>query len=135
MHDNELIIHKPTEWKTKKMRMQITVKTRFSALHAWEDIPPDHPMQFLKTPHRHEFHVTAKWPVYHDNRDREFILAKQELDQFIATRWGPQNGTPRYIGSMSCEMLAQEIMDAFGCSYVQVEEDGENGAEVFAEVM
>jgi len=32
---------------------------------------------------------------------------------------------------MSCEMLAREIYKQFGCTYVSVFEDNENGAEVY----
>ena len=41
------------------------------------------------------------------------------------------NSRTHEFGAKSCEMLAKEIMEEFGCCYVSVFEDNENGAEIY----
>lgn len=121
---------------------KIIVKTEFDAMHHWKncDIPA---VDFLKHPHRHKFYVTAKFKVSHDDRDLEFFLVKSKLDDIISTLYpieGPLN--IRNLGSRSCEMVCQDIIDAFlempisqtsphfEWMLCSVFEDNENGAEV-----
>lgn len=106
--------------------MHVYCTTRFTAMHAWDDAPDE--VAFLRSPHRHEFHVRLSVEVDHDDRDIEFIMLKRALDGFIAARI---LGTDR-----SCEQYASAIRDHFAEQYpgraitVDVSEDGENGAIV-----
>jgi len=102
----------------------IKVNTIFKALHNWEgcDIPE---VMFLKYPHHHEFEISVKMYISHDDRDIEFICYQRWLDNFLEVSFPEHN-----LGSRSCEMLAKMIADAsikeFGDRDITVEfsEDG-----------
>lgn len=105
------------------MIASIVVTLRFEALHQWRDcdIPE---VDFLRNKHRHVFHVRAEKAVSHNDRDIEIIRFKRELEQHIKESCGARKD----LGWMSCEDIAEQIMRKFGCSVVEVLEDGENGA-------
>lgn len=106
------------------MKISVIVNTKFPAIHCWPECPiPE--VSFLKTPHRHEFHVTAKKQVFHNDRDIEFIQLKNKINMIIDTKWRNQD-----IGSTSCEDICEELINLFGLNYCRVLEDGENGAEI-----
>lgn len=83
-------------------------------------------VQFLETRHRHNFGIIAKTKVNHDNRDREFILLKREVQDYIERVYG----RPAEFKSMSCEAIARDIIEIFDFDYVSVNEDEENFAEI-----
>lgn len=110
------------------MKTRIVVTTRFEALHYWPDCPFED-VKFLRNPHRHVFHVIMKFPVNHNDRDREFILAKRGLEEWINQYWNKQD-----LGSKSCEDLCTELLIRFpDAVFVSVFEDNENGAEIINE--
>ena len=92
--------------------------------HCWPECPiPE--VDYLRFPHRHMFHIKAYKKVSHSDRDVEFIKLKQEITTYI------QNAYPLgKFGSMSCEMLAHELIMNFSLSRCDVSEDNENGAIV-----
>jgi len=108
----------------------VIINTRFPAFHNWPDAPQE--VHYLRSIHRHEFHVTMKIRVEHENRDVEFITAKNDLDSIIGESYVNRN----YSG-LSCEHLCNELYAdmkegiGYHVVYVCVMEDGENGAEVF----
>lgn len=110
----------------------IVVQTRFESLHFWRDAPDE--VLFLKTPHRHEFHVRLKLEVEHGNRELEFILVKRWLDKFLEP-W-TERAKRGEATTDSCEHIARIILRVAHQKYgerrasVSVFEDGENGAEV-----
>ncbi len=83
-------------------------------------------VEFLEYRHRHNFNIVAKKQVCHDDRDKEFILLKREVQHFIAKRYG----CPAEFGSMSCESICRKLQEAFDLDYVLVGEDNENFAEI-----
>lgn len=103
--------------------------TRFSSLHCWPEAPPE--VAYLADPHRHEFHVRVEVPVRHADRDIEFILLKQFIDDVIEGL-----GLTPNAGTKSCEQMATQLRDEVEREYeasgvsVTVSEDGENGATV-----
>ena len=84
-------------------------------------------VDFLEQRHRHNFGICAKKKVYSDERDDEFILWKREVENYIERNYG----RPAEFNAMSCEAIARDILEAFDCEYVAVDEDGENFAEIF----
>lgn len=112
----------------KELQNSIRVRTRFEDFHKWEDAPDE--VAFLRSLHRHEFHVTAKIGVSHQDRQIEFIMYKRWLDQFILDQVKPMPPTK------SCEMMATRIIEGTLTEYgdrfiaVEVSEDGENGGMV-----
>jgi hypothetical protein len=109
----------------------IVVQTRFSAVHCWPDCPHDD-VGFLRNSHRHEFHVTLKLQVSHDNRELEFLQVKKTLDTYVRAHFHEKN-----LQQGSCEMIAESIAFDMNNDFnnkvkmVSVFEDGENGAEVY----
>jgi hypothetical protein len=105
------------------------VKTRFTGEHRWPNAPDE--VAFLRDYHRHEFHVEVSVEQTHNDRDVEYIMMKRALDDFLS-EW------PQKLGSKSCEMMAEDIIEDFLVpNYgderrygVSVIEDGENGALV-----
>ena len=107
------------------MTKTIVIKTQFEGIHQWPDcnIPEVH---FLRNPHRHIFHVTMKFKVDHNNREKEFIVAKRQLEDVLRIDYADKD-----LGAMSCEDIAEKLMAHFQASYVSVFEDNENGAEIY----
>jgi hypothetical protein len=104
--------------------INIIINTKFPAIHFWPDCDIDE-VSYLKNYHRHEFHVQAKAPVTHENRDIEFIQLKNKIDKWIYENWHNKN-----LQAKSCETMCTELMFTFPeLSYVRVLEDGENGSE------
>lgn len=105
----------------------IQVRLQFEGQHCWPEAPDQ--VDFLRSPHRHMFHVRVRMNVQHSDRELEFILVKRDLQKLV-DGWGFD------LRSKSCENMALEIMlyldDKYKRGYVEVEvnEDGENGAVV-----
>jgi len=113
----------------KKRRIIIT--TDFIAIHHWPgcDIPE---VDYLRFPHRHKFYVQMKFNVSHADRDIEFISKKEEIDTYIHEHLFPKTGIEAVSKiTLSCEAIAEQLLDRFGAQYVSVFEDNENGAEVY----
>tara|TARA_B100001057_G_scaffold409402_1_gene424062 strand:- start:266 stop:607 length:342 start_codon:yes stop_codon:yes gene_type:complete len=105
------------------MKTNIIVKLTYAGIHCWKDCPLEL-VKYLRHPHRHTFYITCKKEVNHDDRDIEIILFKKNILDYIDTVY---NGD---FGTMSCEMIAKDLVLEFGLNYCEVLEDNENGAEV-----
>jgi hypothetical protein len=112
------------------MTTNIIVKLDYEALHNWPkvaEVLPDSPeIHFLQYPHRHIFHIQMEKHVSHSDRDVEIILFKREVISHLCHKFRGD------LGSWSCEMLAEYLLKEFGCTSVEVLEDNENGAKVYA---
>ena len=84
-------------------------------------------VDFLSDRHRHIFYFECEKKVNHDDRDVEFILFKREVQQFLLEKYG----NPCEFGSMSCEMIARELLEKYELESCIVWEDFENGARLF----
>jgi len=111
------------------IRPYIVVKVRWEGLHFWPgcDIQS---VSFLRDRHRHIFHIEIGKAVSHGDRDIEIIVFKRAVIACLDAHF-----PDRDMGSLSCEQLAEFLLKEFGASWVKVLEDGENGAEVRAEVI
>lgn len=101
---------------------EIIVRFQVEGWHCWPGAP-DH-RAYLRTPHRHMFHVDVSMPVGHDDREVEF----HDLLDFCRAAMPPGD-----YGHRSCEMLARELYQKITRRYtrravVSVFEDGEVGA-------
>jgi hypothetical protein len=110
------------------VRLQVDGEHNFPA--AAELFPE---VAFLASPHRHIFHIEAKVEVFHDNRDKEFIMLKRDMLDYLKKVYYNDSKRTHVFGPMSCEMICKDIMTQFNCKSVQVWEDLENGAEVVRE--
>jgi len=88
-------------------------------------------MEILRQDHRHMFHMKAYKTVNHDDRDVEFIQLKHEILDYLK-KYYDEDKRSHYFGSMSCEMLAVELIEEFDLIRCEVNEDNENGAVVWA---
>lgn len=112
---------------------KIFVTTKFEGIHCYPDAPKE--VSFLRSPHRHIFHVKAEIQVFHDDRELEFIIVKRDLDHFISH-------DEQFTPNASCEMMASVLVGYLENKWplpnlsdvrfiaVTVSEDGENGAYV-----
>jgi len=116
-------------------RTNVTINLSVEGIHAWPGIPEElNEVGFLKFPHRHTFTIKAKKSVTHDDRDLEIILLKRKVSKYLREQYFSTDAQCLMFGSMSCEMIAKELVQVFGLEYCEVLEDGENGAEVFREL-
>lgn len=107
------------------MKVQIVVQVRFDALHCWPDAPPE--VDFLRNPHRHEFHVAVHFAVTHEDRDREFFIEQDRVRDSVAAALNDLD-----TRTWSCEQWAAYLLADLDALRVSVFEDGENGAIVDA---
>lgn len=106
------------------MKIAVVINFEFEGIHCWPACTLTQVM-FLQHAHRHIFHVRCEKEVSHCDRDEEIILLKRSAQAYIAERF-----PNRDLGSLSCEMIAEELLKKFNLSSCEVLEDGENGARV-----
>ena len=113
------------------IKRTIIVRTQFEGMHSFADAKSE--VRFLKSMHRHVFHVELEIEVFHHDRELEFITVKRALDEQL-----------KIISQFdaSCEKYAEHIVDFIHEKYpirmadqtisrdvsCLVTEDGENGA-------
>ena len=111
----------------------IFITTSFVGFHCWPQAPED--TEFLRTLHRHVFHVRVEVGVS-DSRQVEFFQLKSDVETLIVDYVLPH--LRKNIDS-SCEQLAQYLLvRVYNAGYaavrsVTISEDGENGATVRVE--
>lgn len=110
------------------MKTYIGIRLQIEGFHNFPDAQKafGKEVDFLEARHRHNFNIVAKKQVFHDNRDREFILLKREVQDYFERNFG----RPAEFGSMSCEMICRNLQEAYNFDYVYCDEDGENFAEI-----
>lgn len=121
---------------TQATTTEVYCTLQVEGIHHWPQCPFEE-VAYLRDPHRHVFHIKAYQEVNHDDRDVEFIMLKHAIQTYILDKYAtgkPQEGCfgPNVcdFGARSCEMIAQELIEAFELSRCEVSEDGENGAIV-----
>lgn len=97
----------------------------WEGFHCWPAAPFN--VEYLRSLHRHVFKWKAVWKVSHEDRDIEFITAKNNVEQLIRGCI-QRNDTTMW----SCERWARFILESSSAVQVDVSEDGENGAFVTA---
>jgi hypothetical protein len=103
----------------------IIVRTRTTLVHRYAAAPQA--VAFLREYHRHELHIEVELEVTHADRELEFIMVKEHINQDMI----PQ--LDLYKVEKSCEMIAQELAQLLERAYgrrkmkISVFEDGENG--------
>ena len=114
------------------MQTNIIVRTQFEGFHKWKEAPFE--VKFLRSLHRHIFYIECSIEVYHFDRELEFFLVKQYIDDLIKIEL-PRRCTA--VEEWSCEMYAKFILrqltEQYGVSrdmIIRVFEDYENGAEI-----
>lgn len=92
---------------------------------------PNAPKQvaFLENNHRHIFQIRAGLKVDNLNREKEIFIEQDKLKDYLIESYG----SPCHFEAMSCEMIAQELLEFLlddGGVWVEVFEDSRGGAKV-----
>lgn len=120
------------------LNKKIMVKTSFRGTHNWPEasIHAGVEVNFLEARHRHTFHVQGELEVSDSDREVEFFVFQNLLDEAIKSLY-PHEGLVYNLGRRSCETIAEEIINQIrtkigykGQITIQVWEDNEVGASV-----
>lgn len=110
----------------------IIVRGSYDFIHKYATAPEA--VSYLREPHRHLFNYEAEIEVFHDDRELEFIMVKEYIDELLETRHD------QWPVTQSCEQMADfigfHILRRYGRHRfvsVAVFEDNENGAKVYFE--
>jgi len=114
--------YKEREGKKMKTKTIVWVSTLFEGCHRWLSAPND--VSFLRNYHRHIFDVKLGVEVTGDDREIEFFQLKRKVDKYINKQYEGKSF------DFSCEMIAKQLLIIFNACFVEVSEDGENGATV-----
>ena len=93
----------------------------------------EYDVSFLANAHRHIFHFRVWIDVFHNDRDIEFIQFKRWLEKLYA-------GGTLELNFKSCEMISDDLYLQITARYpnravwIEVAEDGENGALIKYEI-
>lgn len=108
---------------------QIVVRFQMDGTHYWKDCPIKE-VAFLRDNHHHTFFFELKKSVSHDDRDIELIKWKRDIQDYLNLHYYDANARCLVFGGMSCEMIAKELCQRFGCEEVSVFEDNIVGGVV-----
>lgn len=108
--------------------MFIKVKNTFIGLHCWPKAPTE--VDFLRSHHRHNFIIRTKISVYHNDREIEFFMLQDEIQNIIKEQ------VENMPLERSCEDIGKVILKALREKYIdreieiEVSEDDECSAIV-----
>jgi hypothetical protein len=110
-------------------RIEVFCRTQTVGFHHWPNAPEQ--VDYLRSNHRHVFHITVAVSVKHTDRDVEFITLRKDVDNYFQSR-------SKQFGPESCEMIADRVQTYlekkdYRVTRVTVSEDNENGATVYYE--
>ena len=110
------------------VRRTVGIKTSVEGFHAFARAVEmfGEQVDFLAIRHRHNFGIQLEVIVTHTERDLEFILLQRAVKHYLNNKYG----SPCEFGNMSCEAIAEELMNCFDALEVIVDEDGENFAKI-----
>lgn len=82
---------------------------------------------YLENKHRHVFVIRCKFQVSHNEREIEINEQQNRIESFLFTSFG----NPCDFGAMSCESIAQVLMEHFAhIMECEVLEDNYGGASL-----
>lgn len=79
---------------------------------------------YLGNMHRHVFIIRCRFKVSHNNREIEINKQQQDIENYLRNVYN----YPCMFGAMSCEDIAQSIMNNFNAVSVTILEDNYGGA-------
>ena len=101
----------------------IETHNAIEGFHNWPGAPEQ--FAFLKSRHRHIFEIRCRFEVHNKEREKEVIFQQTKIADFLYREFG----NPCEFNGMSCESIAELIMNSFcDCCSVTVLEDGYGGA-------
>lgn len=112
-----------------EIKKSIAITFEVIGFHLYPDAPDD--VNFLRHKHRHKFVIKVFCTVNHSNRALEFFQMQKILKSYLHRKYHNRDADACIFESMSCEMIAEDILSAHRTAYqayrVEVWEDGENG--------
>lgn len=114
-----------------KYKTEVFCSLQVDGLHRWKECPFEE-VAYLRDLHRHMFHIKCYKNVNHSDRDTEFIILKHQVMGYFKDTFYEIPLRCCNFGEMSCEMIAERLIEFFNLSRCEVSEDGENGAIVHA---
>lgn len=102
----------------------VVINLQVEGVHCWPNCDI-RGVEFLRNPHRHMFYVEATKEVSHNDREVEIIMLKRIVTEYLESFDGN-------FYAMSCEDIAEDLLQRFDFHSVKVLEDNENGAYVIA---
>lgn len=109
-------------------KTEVLIRLQVEGFHNWPKAFVE--VGFLRDRHRHIFHIECRKVVEHDDRDIEIITLKRTIEKHLHDMYYEGSRGACEFGSMSCEMIAAELLHQYDLSSCEVTEDGENGAIV-----
>ena len=109
------------------MKNTVIVKFEIEGFHSYPNAPKE--VEFLSFNHRHTFVITAGYNVSDLNREKEIFICRDELKDYLFESYG----SPCEFNNMSCEMIANEILEFAqddGMVWCEVWEEQTGGARV-----
>lgn len=104
------------------LRKLVVIRLQVEGIHCWPNCDV-RGVEYLRNPHRHMFHIEAHKEVSHNDREIEIIMLKRIVSEYLESFDGN-------FYAMSCEDIAEDLLNRFDFEFVQVLEDNENGAIV-----
>lgn len=105
----------------------VIIQFEVEGFHNYPDAPKE--VKFLSFNHRHTFKIKAGYKVTDLNREREIFICRDEVLSYLNESFG----VPCQFGAMSCEMIANEILEFSkedGMIWCEVWEEETGGARV-----
>lgn len=81
------------------------IQFEIDGFHLYPDAPEK--VEFLGNIHRHTFIIKAGFSVTNSNREKEIFIFRDYIRSYLYESYG----NPCQFGAMSCEMIAEEIME------------------------
>lgn len=107
------------------MKREVITYNAIEGFHRYPDAPGF--CDFLGKRHRHVFVIRCRFEVTHNEREIEIIEQQRKIDNAIGIRFGK----PAEFGDLSCESIAEFLIDSFdNIVEVEVLEDGYGGASL-----
>lgn len=109
------------------MKSTVILDFEIEGFHHYPNAPKE--VDFLRHPHRHLFQIRVGYDVTDLNREKEIFIQQAYLEEYF----GECYGHPAYFDDMSCEMIADDLLNFIkydGGQWVEVFEDGKGGAKV-----
>lgn len=109
------------------MKNTVIIKIEVDGFHHYPNAPKK--VEFLSYNHRHTFKIKAAYLVNELNREKEIFIQRDYIKEYLNESYG----YPCQFEDMSCEMIANEILEFSkddGMIWCEVWEEETGGAKI-----
>ena len=109
------------------MKTTVEIQIEKTGFHQYIGAPKK--VEFLENNHRHNFIIKCGYKVTDNNREKEIFICRDLVSEYLDEAFG----IPCQFDNMSCEMIAQEILEfseVDGMVWCSVWEENTGGAKV-----